>query len=267
MFTENMFKLYFILVFILLHLSFSSFSQRKFKRFNTTDGISINPAIGIGSVLGELGDVLRITPTYGVNVEKGISERINAEISVVGGILMGHENEPYYSKFESDYFQIQSVGIVNVSRCFADSHTKKKIEVKCYGGIGLIWFHTNVYDLKSGFFLRTTADGNTKHTTYFQQAGTGIGDVGIFYTRELVIPFGFKVESKFNENFGFTINLGFNWVYNDKLDGTTNYNIANPNIIGGVNSYSDTPNDIWINLSFGLKYIFSFKNSENQRGV
>jgi hypothetical protein len=61
--------------------------------------------------------------------------------------------------------------------------------------------------------------------------------------------------------------LGYNWVYSDKLDGTTPYNLAKPNIIGGVNSYSDTANDGWINLSVGLKYTFSFKNTENQRGV
>ena len=262
-----MFKLYYFLVYFLIHLSNSSFSQRKFKRFNHVDGISINSTIGTGSAVGELGDVFAFKPMYGVGVEKGISERINIGISIVGGKLLGSENEPYFSKFESDYFQIQTIGIINISKYLTDSYTKRNVEFKCYGGVGLIWFHTNVYDLKSGIFLRTTADGNTRHTTYFQQAGNGIGDIGIFYTRELVVPLGFRVDSKFNENFGFTFNLGYNWVYNDKLDGTTNYNIANPNIVGGVNSYSDTANDAWINLSVGLKYIFSSKNSENQRGV
>jgi hypothetical protein len=255
------------LIYFLIILTFSSFSQRKFKRFNQVDGFSISPTIGVGSVVGELGDIFTFKSVYGFNVEKGISERINIGLGIIGGTLSGSENQPYFSRFESDYFQVQSIGIINVSRYLNDAYIKKNVEFKFYAGIGLIWFHTNVYDLKSGIFLRATADGTTKHTALFQQSGNGIGDVGIYYTRELVLPFGFRIDGKFNENFGFTFNLGYNWVYNDKLDGTTNYNIANPNIIGGINSYSDTANDAWINLSVGFKYIFSFKNSENQRGV
>lgn len=262
-----MFRLYLSLLFFLVFSSFFSFSQRKFKRFNHVDGISINPNIGVGSVIGELGDVFAIKPVYGINFEKGISEKFNIGICFGGGKLIGSENEPYFSRFESDYFQIHTIGIINISRYFIDNYFKKNTEFKLYGGVGLIWFKTDVYDLKTGIFLRATADGTTRHTAYFQQAGNGIGDVGIFYTRELVVPFGFRIDSKFNDKFGFIFNLGYNWVYNDKLDGTTNYNIANPNIIGGVNSYSDTANDGWINLSVGFKYTFSSKNSENQRGV
>ncbi len=262
-----MLKSYSFLIYFVIYLSLSSFSQRKFKRFNQVDGYSIYSIIGIASVAGELGDIFAIKPIYGVGIEKGISERINVGVCVTGGTLSGLENQSYFSRFESDYFQVQSVGIINVSRYLSDSYIKKKWEFKFYAGVGLIWFHTNVYDLKTGNLLRTTADGTTKHTAYFQQSGNGIGDAGIYYTHELVIPLGFKVERKLNANFGLTFNLGYNWVYNDKLDGTTSYNIANPNIIGGVNSYSDTANDGWINLSVGLKYMFSFKNSENQRGV
>lgn len=262
-----MFRLSLLLVCYFVFVSLSSFSQRKFKRFNHVDGISINPNIGGGSVIGELGDVFATKPVYGISIEKGISERIDIEIGIIGGKLVGSENEPYFSRFENNFFQIHSVGIINISRYFVDNYFKKNVEFKLYGGVGLTWFHTDVYDSKSGTFLRTTADGNTKHTAYFQKSGNGIGDAGIYYTRELVVPFGFRIENKLNDNFNFTINLGYNWVYNDKLDGTTNYNIANPNIIGGINSYSDTANDGWINLSVGLKYTFLSKNSENQRGV
>lgn len=262
-----MLKLYSFLVYFIIFLSFSSFSQRKFKRFNQIDGFLLNPTIGFGSVVGELGDIFTFKSVYGIDVEKGISEKINIGVGIIGGTLSGSENQPYFSRFESDYFQVQSVGVINVSRYLNDSYIKKNVEFKIYAGVGLIWFHTNVYDLKSGFFLRTTADGSTKHTAYFQQSGNGIGDAGIYYTRELVVPLGVRIDGKLNHNLGFTLNLGYNWVYNDKLDGTTNYNIGNPNIIGGVNSYSDTANDAWINLSVGLKYVFSFKNSENQRGV
>jgi hypothetical protein len=171
-----MFRLYLSLLFFLVFSSFFSFSQRKFKRFNHVDGISINPNIGVGSVMGELGDVFAIKPVYGINFEKGISEKFNIGICFGGGKLIGSENEPYFSRFESDYFQIHSIGVINISRYFIDNYFKKNTEFKLYGGVGLIWFKTDVYDLKTGIFLRATADGTTRHTAYFQQAGNGIGD-------------------------------------------------------------------------------------------
>lgn len=262
-----MFKIKSFLIYVFICSSFLSFSQRKFKRFNLVDGFSIIPKIGFACVVGELGDVFHIKPVYGGDFEKGISERINLGVQIIGGTLSGSENLPYFSRFESDFFQIQTVGIINVSRYLNDSYEKSNLEFKLYAGLGLIWFHTDVYDTKSGSFLRSTADGKTKHTAYFQKSGNGIGDAGIYYTRELVIPFGFRVDNRVNDNLGFIFNLGYNWVYNDKLDGTTPYNLMNPNIIGGVNSYSDTANDGWINLSIGLKYTFSFNRAENQRGV
>jgi len=262
-----MFKLYSCLTCFLICFSSVSFSQRKFKRFNQVDGFSINPIIGIGSVVGELGNVFTFNPIYGANIEKGVSEKINIGVGIIGGKLSGSENQPYFSRFQSDFFQIETVGLINISRYLNDFYEKSNLEFELYGGVGLIWFHTDVYDIKSGTFLRTTADGTTKHTAYFQQSGNGIGDAGIYYTRELVVPFGFRANTKLNDNFGFTLNFGYNWVFNDKLDATTPYNIANPNIIGGVNSYSDTANDGWINLSIGMKYTFSFNRTENQRGI
>ena len=51
------------------------FSQRKFKQENQVDGISITASMGVGNVVGELGDVLLFKPIYGINFEKGVSEK------------------------------------------------------------------------------------------------------------------------------------------------------------------------------------------------
>ena len=262
-----MFKLPLWLFYFLSCLSLSSFSQHKFKRFNLIDGFSIMPKVGFATVTGELGDIFSINAVYEVSIEKGVSEKVNVGIGINSGKLSGSEDQPYFSRFESNFFQVQALGLVNISRYLNDSHRKNSLEFKVYAGMGLIWFHTDVYDMKSGLFLRTTADGTTKHTAYFQQSGNGIGNAGIYYTRELVVPFGFSIHNKLSDNAEFIFNLGYNAVCNDKLDATTPYNLAKPYIIGGINSYSDTANDGWINLSIGLKYTFSFKNTENQRGV
>ncbi len=243
------------------------FSQRKFKQENQVDGISIAPSIGGASVIGELGDLFSFKPIYGINIDKGISEKVNIGIGVIGGNLYGAENNPYFSEFKSDYFQIQTVGILNISRYFITSYSKNIFDLKFYGGIGMIWFHTNVYDLKTGMQLRATSENDSKHTTLFQPTGNGIGEAGIYYTRELVVPIGFKIDYKFNNNIALNANIGYTWINNDKLDGTTPYNLINPTIVAGVNSYSNTMNDGWINLSIGLKYTFSFNRGFIPRGV
>ncbi len=243
------------------------FSQRKFKQENQIDGISITPSIGIASVVGELGNFFSFKPVYGINIDKGISEKVNIGICLAGGNLHGIENDPYFSEFRSDYFQVQTVGVLNISRYFITSYDKNVLDLKLYGGVGMIWFHTDVFDLKNGKKLRATSESDSKHTTLFQPTGNGIGESGIFYTRELVIPFGFKVDYRLNDDIALNFDMGYNWINNDKLDATTPYNLLNPSVVAGVNSYSNTMNDGWVNLSFGLKYTFSFNRRFIPRGV
>lgn len=262
-----MFKFYILLVCIYLSSSTLILSQRKFKQENQVDGFSIAPSLGIASVVGELGDLFSFKSVYGIDFDKGISEKVNLGIAIIGGNLQGAENEPYYSKFKTDYFQIQSVGILNVSRYFITSYNKNDFEIKLYGGFGLIWFHTDVFNLKNGLFIRATSENASKHTTLFQPTGIGIGDPGIFYTRELVVPFGCNINYKLKDDVSVNFGLGYNWINNDKLDGTTPYNIMNPNVIAGINSYSNTMNDGWVSLLIGLKYTFSFKRGFIPRGV
>lgn len=250
-----------------IYISTVTFSQRKIKQENQVDGISITPLIGFGSVVGELGDVFSLKSIYGINLDKGLSEKVNLCVGLIGGNLQGAESAPYFSEFKSDFFQVQTLGVLNISRYFITSYHKNVFELKFYGGVGMIWFHTSVYDLKTGKQLRATSESDSKHTTLFQLTGNGIGDSGIYYTRELVIPLGFKADYKLNDNMSLNFDVGYNWVNNDKLDGTTPYNLLNPSVIAGINSYSNTLNDGWINLSIGLKYIFSFERSRNQRGV
>lgn len=242
------------------------FSQRTFSSFHKTDGFSVTPKIGLASLVGELGNIWTMNPTIGFCVEKGISEKFNLGLEIIGGNLSGEDKDVYSERFKTDFFQIQTLTFVNISR-FINHNRNKDFEIKAYTGVGMIWFHTDVFDLKSENFLRTTADGTTQHTQIFQQYGAGIGEKGIFYTRELVVPFGLFFDWQFSNRIGLTANFGYNWVYNDKLDATTPYNLQNPNIIGGINSYSDTANDGWINLSIGLKYRFKVNKSKQARGL
>ena len=256
----------FLIAIIFLFFQSLIFSQHTFSSLYKTDGFSITPKIGLGSLVGELGDVWTMNPTVGLCVEKGISEKFNLGLEIIGGNLSGQDKDIYSAKFKTDFFQIQTLAFINISR-FANYTRNNDFDIKAYSGVGMIWFHTDVFDSKSGNFMRTTADGTTYHTQIFQRYGAGVGEKGIFYTRELVVPIGLFLDWQFGERIGLTTNLGYNWVYNDKLDATNSYNLQNPNIIGGVNSYSDTANDGWINLSIGLKYRFKVNKSKQARGV
>ena len=256
----------FLISIILLFFSFTIFSQRTSKSFQKIDGFSITPKIGMGSLVGELGETLTMNPNLGLCIEKGISEKFNLGLEIIGGNLSGKDDDIYSSRFQADFFQVQVLSFFNLSR-FSTNYNQKDFEIKAYLGAGWIWFHSDVYDLKTGNFLRTTADGTTRHTQIFQPSGAGVGEKGIFYTRELVVPIGLLADWQAGERVGLTANLGYNWVYNDKLDATNYYNLQNPNIIGGINSYSDTATDGWINISIGLKYRFQVRKSRQARGV
>lgn len=259
-------KTLFLLAIIHLYFAFSIFSQKTFKSFQKIDGFSFTPKTGVGSLVGELGDVWTMNPNVGFCIEKGISEKFNLGLEIIGGNLSGADNNIYSSRFQTDFFQVQALVFFNISR-FSNNYSKNYFEIKACTGAGWIWFHTNIYDLKSGNFLRTTADGTTQHTQIFQQSGAGVGEKGIFYTRELVVPMGLLLDWQFGDRVGLTVNLGYNWVYNDKLDATNSYNLQHPNIIGGINSYSETANDGWINLSIGLKYRFKVNKAQQATGV
>jgi hypothetical protein len=209
--------------------------------------------------------VATLKPVYGLSIEKGLSEKININFALMGGELGGEDETIFQSKFKSEFFQMSLQSVFNISRIFSDAYQSSDIDFRGYLGVGWIWFHTNVFDAKSGKFLRATSDGTTRHTTLFQQSGTGVGEQGIYYTHELTVPIGFRVDVKLTKRLGFCAELGYNYVYDDKFDGTTDYNLTTPNIIGGTNSYSDSWNDGWINFSLGLKYKFKSKWSENKR--
>lgn len=240
------------------------FSQRQ---ITYIDGFSINTRAGVASVTGELGDFFTLKPTFNLSVEKGISEKVNLLIDFNTGNLEGSESAPYHSRFNCEFFQVNFISNLHLIRLLDENNLNANYSIKPYLGLGLIWFHTDVYDMNTGSFLRTTADGTTKHTSLFQQSGSGVGSKGIYYTRELAVPFGFISEFRLSKRLSTLIDLRYSWIYNDKLDATTEYNLKVPNKIGGINSYSNTANDGWLCLSIGIKYKFMSMKIMQQRGV
>ena len=158
----------FLIAIIFLFFPSLIFSQHTFSSFHKTDGFSITPKMGLASLTGELGDIWTVNPNLGFCVEKGISEKINLGLEIIGGNLSGSDKDIYSSRFETDFIQIQTLAFLNLSR-FSKSVKSHNFEVKVFTGVGMIFFHTDVFDLKSGNFLRTTADGTTYHTQIFQQ--------------------------------------------------------------------------------------------------
>jgi hypothetical protein len=111
----------FIVVFLFVSIQYSCFSQR-FRQFSYVDGFSITPKIGMGFVVGELGDFSTLKPIYGFSVEKGLSEKVNFNLSFSGGELAGEDGVTYNSKFKTDFFQVSLQSVLNISRLFSDGY-------------------------------------------------------------------------------------------------------------------------------------------------
>jgi hypothetical protein len=252
---------------LLLSITISAFCQRRHvHQFRYVDGFSITAQLEVNNLVGELGAFSQPATGIAITLDKGITEKIHVKSSFQMGYLNGLTYVPYYSTSETNYYQWSISPVVNLTRLFANDN-ERRLNIFTSLGIAFIRFHADVYDVYSKQFLRTTSDKTSRHTPIFQPYGQGIGDRGIYYTREMAIPFEILLDWKLAPRIYLSGGLIYNWVSSDKLDGTTPYNLSDRTRIEGVNSYSDTFNDGWYGIKLGIKYKFIAQRFINQRGI
>ncbi len=256
-------------LFVLLMSIYScgSFAQKtSYKMYRYIDGFSLTLKAGSHVLLGELG-TWEQPSLYGLlAIEKGISPIFHFKTQFQLGNLLGMNAFPYQAYAQTTYFQWSNMAVINVYQLIKRDN-KPEFNLYLSAGLGFLRFHTDVYDLSSGAFLRTTADASSKHTPLFQPYGIGIGNAGIYYTREWSVPVEVTGDWKLLPQVYLNVTFTYNWVTSDKLDGTTPYNLIDRTTTSGQYSYSDTPNDGWIGLSIGIRYKFASLKRMLQRGI
>lgn len=242
-----------------------SLAQKQYTpRYSYLDGYSLTATAGIPYIVGELHGIQAFPTIYNLSLEKGFSPKVSGRLTVVSGTAHSQNSLKYHSYARNNYWGVTVAPVINLTALFA---REEEHLLKCYMslGIGLLRFHTDVYN--GSQLLRTTSNSTSRHTPLFQQYGAGAGTSGIYYTREVFIPFTFSCDYKLLPRLYLNGTLGINWISTDKFDGTTPYNLTDPYFVEGPNSYSNTTNDGWVSLSIGIKYKFIAQRFIHQRGI
>lgn len=255
-----------ILFLLIVISSGRSFGQKHYsQRYSYLDGYSIKGNIGIPYILGELHGITAIPTISSISLEKGITAKFLGMLTVISGVGQTPFNSEYGAYMKNNYWGFAISPVLNLTE-FLSPESDQRMKYYVALGIGLLRFHTDVYD-KNNYLLRTTSNNTSRHTPVFQQYGPGSGLRGIYYTRELFIPFTFSLDYKLLPRLYLNSSLSINWISTDKFDGTTPYNLKDPYFIEGPNSYSNTANDGWLNLNIGIKYKFIAQRFIHQRGI
>lgn len=256
----------FSLLLLLSLASKTSLAQKRYApRYSYLDGYSLTATAGIPYIVGELHGIQAFPAIYNLSLEKGFSPKVSGRLTVMSGTAQSQNSAEYYAFAQNNYWGVSIAPVINLTALFA---REQELRLKCYMslGIGLLRFHTDVYNT-NGQLLRTTSNNTSRHTPLFQQYGAGSGTSGIYYTREVFVPLTFSCDYKLLPRLYLNTSLGINWISTDKFDGTTPYNLSDPYFVEGPNSYSNTANDGWVNVSIGLKYKFIAQRFIHQRGI
>lgn len=257
---------------LILCLVTTSQAQRRkaYGRFEDVDGFSITVKTGLTQAFGELNTPKRQT-LYGVDINRGLTPNISLKLAFETGNLEGEMKSYYNSRFRTDFYQLNLMAILNVGKLIDED---LPFNWTVGAGLGTIGYNAIAYDLTSGAIQRYTSLGTTngRRTQWFAKYGKGVGEYGIYYTRERTVPLSMAVSYPIGNAINLGLEFRYNFVRNDKLDATSGYDRSDvskgqaPRLWGSL-SYSDTPNDQWAYGAVYLTYKLGSNRREYQRGI
>jgi len=182
--------------------------------------------------------------------------------NVAKGQIGGLDREQFHSVFECSFHQVDLLVKYDVMKK-KTGHQDKPFHVGFLTGLGLMRFHSEAYDASTGELSRFTNSPNSARNPLFVRWGTPKGAKrGIKYTNERAIPIGVWLRMPLNRQVETGLECRFYFVRTDKLDATSGIHGRNPE---ESDSYSDTPNDKYSNVSFFLSYRFDKKPFSRKR--
>jgi OOP family OmpA-OmpF porin len=217
-------------------LYFSLFGSNASAQSRTYDGPdkmntwSISGYGGITKFFGDikqydfkLGEKENLTGGWGISINKQISPLFGLHIAGVQGSLAGSkrgvtgtrpagatELNIYDVYFKSPSFlQATLNGNLNLSRLFFGPNKLRNWKIDTHIGAGLMYYHTDLYDMVSGNLLVKS------------DAGIGSGSWvrnDLVYNREWVVPVGLSVQYQLSSRFDLGVDFSYNRVNTDKLD-------------------------------------------------
>ncbi|TKT93872.1 hypothetical protein [Dyadobacter frigoris] len=263
----------FLQLFILISIYFPVKAQHRnswkeayenYKRGNSRQKIispySVTIRGGLTQFYGELGQQ-DMPGMFGIEANRTINKTLSMSLGYSMGKLGGQEVSFFNSYFINEYNAIELLAKWNLTEQFVSGYDGE-FNINVHGGLGLMMFSANAFDIKTNNLLRFTNSKTSARNPLFLRWGKPHGKWGIKKTNERIIPVGVSFDYKLFEKLIFGFNYHFYFVRSDKVDATSGMRLINPE---EADSYSKTPNDKFSFLALSVTYKFSGNAKRRRR--
>lgn len=255
----------FLQLFILIALYFPAYGQRrtnwkdaytKYKNGNKSTKVispySLTIRGGLTQFYGELQEQ-DMQGVSGLELSRSLNKKFSLGLDYSIGTIGGQETSFFNAYFINKYSAVEFLVKWNLMQQFIQNYDEE-FTINIYGGVGLMMFSANAYDIATNNLLRYTNSKTSERNKLFVRWGKTHGKPGIRRTNERVIPVGISASYQLFEKLLFGIDYRFYFVRSDKVDATSGMRLINPE---EADSYSKTPNDKFSFLALSVTYRFS----------
>jgi len=210
---------------------------------------------GLTQFFGELGGQ-DMNFMVGVSLIQQVNPAFAMSLDFTAGKVGGEKREFFNSYFVNEFNSIELLARWNLTEQFNRYADPKILNVGVYGGLGMMYFSANAYNLDTDQRVRFTNSDLSGRNPLFLRWGSPQGRLGITKTHERTIPLGLTLDYNLPKNWKIGLDYRFYFARTDKLDATSGRRLINPE---ESTSYSDTPNDKYSFLSVTLSHRFDRK--------
>ncbi|TDB69138.1 OmpA family protein [Arundinibacter roseus] len=197
----------------------------------------------------------------GISLTQHVNPAFSMSLDFSAGKIGGEKIEFFNSYFINEYNSIELLARWDLTEQFS-RYDDNKLHVGLYGGLGMMYFTADAYDLTTGQLVRFTNSDVSGRTPLFLRWGNPRGRIGVKKTRERTIPLGLTFNYHISPSWQVGLDYRFYFARNDKLDATSGRRLISPE---EAQSYSDTPNDMFSFLSVALTHRISVKPRDTDK--
>lgn len=214
---------------------------------------SISVRGGLTQFFGEL-NTQKMKFVGGASIIRNYTPAFSVGLDFTAGKLGGEKKEFFNSYFESSFSSIELLARWDLLEQFNKDVRTRRLSLTPYGGLGLMLFSSNAYDLTTNKLVRFTNSANSGRNPLFADYGAPQGKIGIRKTHERTIPLGLMLGYRLSETLMLGVDYRYYLVRTDKLDATSGRRLINPE---EADSYSNTPNDKFSSLTVSVTHRFT----------
>ena len=207
---------------------------------------------GLTQFYGELNEQ-DMKSLIGVGAHLHLNRKVEIAFNYTSGKLGGQKRNFLNSYFINEYNSWECSARWSISQQF-QKNLDDPVDFGIYGGLGLLIFSAEAYDLKTGAVVRFTNSNLSARNPLFLRWGPPKGPVGMKKTHEGILPVGMNIVYGGKARLKVGIDFRFYFIRTDKADATSGQRLVNPE---EADSYSNTPNDKFSFIAVSVAYRFS----------